>query len=133
MQQILPKSEVRRTMAVTKILFLCGRNQWRSPTAEMIFRDDPRMSVRSAGVSESSRHRLTQKDLQWADWVLVMEKKYRSRILDRFRDLDDLPKIDSLDIPDDYEFMSPELIELLRDSVEHFWLSRIQVAPSEFT
>ncbi len=79
------------------------------------------MSVRSAGISESSRHRITEKDLRWADWVLVMEKKHRSRILDRFRDLDELPRIDSLDIPDDYSFMDLELIELLTEGVAHLW------------
>lgn len=39
----------KRSPSLTKVLFVCGRNQRRSPTAERIFRDDPRMSVRSAG------------------------------------------------------------------------------------
>jgi predicted protein tyrosine phosphatase len=30
----------------------------------------------------------------------------------------DLPPIQSLDIPDEYEFMDPELVELIRTAVE---------------
>ncbi len=103
------------------VLFVCGRNQWRSPTAALVYRDDPRMNVRSAGLSESSRRRLSVKDLEWADWVFVMEKKHRSRIHEHYRDLPKLPPIDSLDIPDDYSFMDPELVQLIRDAMESQW------------
>jgi predicted protein tyrosine phosphatase len=37
--------------------------------------------------------------------------------VDKFRDLD-LPRIKSLDVPDEYEFMEPELIDLIRTGVE---------------
>lgn len=104
--------------APIKILFVCGRNQRRSPTAEQIFRDDPRMSVRSAGVSDSSKRRLKENDLHWADLVLVMEPKYSARIRFQFPG-ESIPPIRSLDVPDDYEFMDAELIELLRTAVEH--------------
>lgn len=102
----------------SRILFVCGRNRWRSPTAEALYRRDPRMLVRSAGVSEKSRRRVSADDLAWADLVLVMERKHRARILDTFRDVSPMPPIESLDIPDDYEYMDPELVELLRVAVE---------------
>jgi len=101
-----------------KILFVCGRNQRRSPTAERLFRDDPRLSVRSAGVSESSKRRIKENDLFWADLVLVMEPKYAARIRFQFP-AESVPPIRSLDIPDDYENMDAELIELLKTAVEH--------------
>jgi hypothetical protein len=47
-----------------------------------------------------------------------MERRHKSRILERFREHPNLPRIVSLDIPDDYQFMDPELIELLRQGVE---------------
>ena len=31
-------------------LFVCSRNQWRSPAAERVFRDDARFSVRTRGL-----------------------------------------------------------------------------------
>jgi predicted protein tyrosine phosphatase len=98
-----------------RILFVCGRNQWRSPTAERVYRDDPRVDVRSAGVSVKSRHQVSVDDLSWADLVVVMERRYKSRILGTFRDH---PPIVSLDIPDEFEYMDEELIKLIRQGVE---------------
>src|ERR1043166_6360597 len=88
-----------------RILFVCGRNQWRSPTAERIYRTDPRIEVRSAGVSAGSNHKISGDDLAWANLVIVMERRYKTRILDIFRDCPDLPRIVSLEIPDDYPLM----------------------------
>ena len=100
-----------------RILFVCGRNQWRSPTAERVYRDDPRVEVRSAGVSAKSRRRVSAEDLSWADLVVVMEKRYKSRIVETFREH---PPIVSLDIPDEFEYMDEELIRLIREGVEFY-------------
>jgi protein-tyrosine-phosphatase len=43
-------AEDLRVSPPLKVLLVCGRNLRRSPTAEMLFRKDPRVSVRSAGV-----------------------------------------------------------------------------------
>ena len=100
-----------------KVLFVCGRNNRRGPTAEKIFKTDRRMFVRSAGVADTSKHRINEADLAWADLVLVMERKYASRIRDAFRHLESLPPIESLNISDEYIFMQPELIAELRTAV----------------
>jgi len=102
------------------ILFVCGRHRWRSPTAEAIYRKDPRVKIRSAGVSDKSRHRVSDNDLDWADLVLVMERKYKSRILETFRDHPNLPRIVSLDIPDEYERMNEQLIALIQEGTEFY-------------
>jgi len=100
-----------------KVLFVCGRNNRRSPTAEKIFKNSRRISVRSAGVSDTSKHKINESDLAWADLVLVMERKYASRIRDAFHRVDSLPPMESLDISDEYIFMQRELVELLRPAV----------------
>jgi predicted protein tyrosine phosphatase len=100
------------------ILFVCGRNQWRSPTAERLYRNDARVAVRSAGVSQKSPHPISSADIAWADLILVMEEKYAAAIRERFR-RSRLPPIKSLDIPDEYQFMDEELIELIRSGVEY--------------
>ncbi|MFN7140038.1 MAG: low molecular weight protein tyrosine phosphatase family protein [Limisphaerales bacterium] len=100
------------------LLFVCGRNQWRSPTAEAIYRNDPRVTVRSAGLSAKSPHPLSARDLEWADLVLVMEREHKTRIVEKFREQVNLPRIVSLDIPDEYNFMDPELITLLKQATE---------------
>ena len=104
--------------AQLKILFVCGRNKWRSPTAVRIYRNDPRVSVRSAGVGEKARRKISEADLDWADLVLVMERKYARRIQAQFRFRDSFPPMECLDIPDDYEFMEEELVTLIRDGTE---------------
>jgi predicted protein tyrosine phosphatase len=105
-------------MEPPRVLFVCGRNQWRSPTAEAVYRNDPRVQVRSAGVSEQSRRRLSARDLDWADLILVMERRHQARIRERFPDHPALGRIHSLDIPDEYEFMEPQLVGLLKLAVD---------------
>ena len=63
-------------MGKPHILFVCGRNRWRSPTAERLYRSDPRLEARSAGVSDKSQHRISAADIAWADLILVMEAEY---------------------------------------------------------
>jgi predicted protein tyrosine phosphatase len=100
------------------ILVVCGRNKKRSRTAESIFKNNNRFNIRSAGLSQKSDRKITESDLKWADLVFVMETGYIARIWGQFRHMD-LPSIEILDIPDDYEFMDNDLIELLTDRINN--------------
>ncbi len=105
---------------MTHLLFVCSRNQWRSPTAESVFRRHPGVEVRSAGTSENARRTVRARDLEWADLVLVMEQKHRRILRQRFgRTLVD-ESVHVLEIPDDYRYMDPELVELLHACVTPF-------------
>lgn len=108
----------KRKHAKPHILFVCGKNKWRSPTAERIYQNDPRIEVRSAGMSGKSKHQITNADVAWADLILVMESGYKSWIFGLFRELA-LPGIENLDIPDEYEYMDDELIEIIEQEVEY--------------
>ena len=99
------------------ILFICSKNQWRSPTAEQVWRRQPGLSVRSAGTSPSARHLVSSKDLAWADVVFAMEEKHKSRLLADYRAVLEGKAIHVLDIPDDYRYMDPELADQLLASV----------------
>ncbi len=99
------------------LLFICSRNQWRSPTAEAIWRKVPGYCVASAGVSPKARRTVNQEDIRRADLIFVMEKKHKNRLIAQFSDcLSDTP-IHILDIPDEYQYMDPELIEELEQKV----------------
>jgi len=100
-----------------KILVVCSHNQWRSPTAEAIYRHDPRFIIRSTGLSQHSPHVLSQADLAWADLLLYMEKDHLEKIKVIFPNTK-LPQAINLDIPDTYPFMDPELIEILKEKIE---------------
>ena len=82
-----------------------------------MFRNDASLSVRSRGLSPKSPRPLQADDLTWADVVFVMESKHRQRILGQFRDALGETPLHVLEIPDDYQFMDPELVELLTDRV----------------
>lgn len=97
-----------------KLLFICSRNQWRSPTGERIWRKVEGVEARSAGTSRNARHHVTRDDIRWADAILVMEEKHAERLRAEFRDEVRYKALHVLDIPDDYAFMDEELVELLR-------------------
>lgn len=104
----------------TKLLFLCSRNQWRSPTAEKLFDRHPCYEARSAGTEHGARVKVTAGLLGWADLVFCMERKHADRIRERFPDALDGKPVVILRIPDDYGFQDETLIALLRASLsEH--------------
>jgi len=102
------------------ILFICSRNQWRSPTAEKIYSRDDRVNVASAGTSPRAQKRVNAKDIEWADIILVMEYKHKDRLKAEFTKLLKYKKVAVLDIPDDYGYMDEELIEILKVSIEEY-------------
>jgi predicted protein tyrosine phosphatase len=99
------------------LLFVCSKNQWRSPTGEAVFRSYEGIFTRSCGTSPNAKTRVSEKSLNWADHILVMEKKHKQMILERFDSSEIRSKIHVLDIPDDYPYMDAELIEILTTSV----------------
>ena len=100
------------------VLFVCSRNQWRSPTAERMFKGHPVIVARSAGTSASARHCISHADIDWADVILVMEDKHRQRIVAEYTRLVEHTPIHVLDIPDEYKYMDPELMDILEQTVE---------------
>lgn len=98
-------------------LFICSRNQWRSPSAEALFRRHPQVRARSAGTSPNARKTVSADDLRWADAVFVMEDKHRQRLRAQFGRLLEHKPLHVLDIPDDYHYLDPELMALLEQSL----------------
>ncbi|ATM77071.1 MULTISPECIES: low molecular weight protein tyrosine phosphatase family protein [Serratia] len=104
------------------VLFVCSRNQWRSPTAERIWQRTPGLTARSAGTSRHAIKTVTPELLRWADMIFVMEQKHKNRLVAEYRRLLEHKPLHVLDIPDDYQYMDPELITLLEQSTEPFLL-----------
>lgn len=101
-----------------KILFVCTINRMRSATAHEIFKNDSRFEVNSAGTDSGAASVMTQELLDWADSIVVMEKHHRNEIRNRFPDIYKSKKIVCLYIPDEYDYMQPELIETLKYKFE---------------
>jgi predicted protein tyrosine phosphatase len=102
------------------ILFVCSRNQWRSPTAEQVWSKRSGLVVRSAGTSPKARHTVTTGDLKWADVVFVMEAKHQQILQAEFRQFVRDKRIEVLNIPDEYKFMAPELVAMLDIEADQF-------------
>jgi predicted protein tyrosine phosphatase len=107
-------------MEKLKILFVCSQNRWRSLTAEKIFEHRFDLSVTSAGTEPRARVKLVEGHIGWADIIFVMEKKHRDFIVSHFADrLEEKPLI-VLHIPDEYQFMDEELIDILEARVGEY-------------
>lgn len=106
--------------SVMNLLFVCSRNEWRSRTAETIFKNHGQHQVRSAGTASSARIKLTEHLLEWADLVFVMEEKHRDIIRQKFPDRIRENSIVVLHIPDEYRYMDAELISEIKESVEPY-------------
>ncbi len=99
-----------------RTLFICGKNQLRSPTAKQIFADDAHTETDSAGVSNDAEVVVSSEQIEWADVIFVMEA-HRRKLNQRYARLLRDKRIICLDIPDHYQYMQAELIEQLKRKV----------------
>ena len=97
-----------------KLLFVCSRNRRRSLTAEKLFAGFPAYQVRSVGTQPEARIVITEGHIGWADVIFVMEKSHLNRIRRKFPHALTGKRVITLGIPDEYEFMQPELLDELR-------------------
>ncbi|MDR1564659.1 MAG: protein tyrosine phosphatase [Oscillospiraceae bacterium] len=76
--------------------------------------------MRSAGTERNARIKVTGGMLGWADVIFTMEKKHTSRIQEKYKTELQNKRVICLYIPDDYEYMEEQLIEIIKEKVaEH--------------
>lgn len=63
---------------------------------------------------------MTEGHIGWADIIFAMEKKHVKRLQDKFRTEISNKRVICLNIPDDYQFMDEDLIEILEARVEEY-------------
>ncbi|WP_431067486.1 low molecular weight protein tyrosine phosphatase family protein [Methylotuvimicrobium sp.] len=100
-----------------KLLFVCSENRLRSPTGEEIFSRYDGVEAIGCGTNADAETPLSGDLIEWADVVFVMEKSHRNKVKKKYRDLLKNKRLISLDIPDSYERMDPNLIRLLESRV----------------
>ena len=99
------------------VLFVCSQNKLRSPTAEQVFASWPNIEASSAGTNNDAENPLSAELIEWADIVFVMEKTHRSKVQAKYRSALKGKRLICLNIPDDYDFMDPVLVEVLKAKV----------------
>ena len=102
------------------VLFVCGRNRSRSPTAENVFGDYPDVETASAGTSPDADTPLSDELVEWADIIVVMEPAHRRKLSSQHRASLKNKRVVCLDIPDKYDFMDPELVRILKAKAARF-------------
>jgi len=102
------------------VLFVCGKNKLRSPTAEAIFAQWPGVDAQSAGLSNDAITPVSSDLIEWAHVIVVMEQIHRSKLTGKFKAYLKGKKLVVLDIPDVYEYMQPELVQLLKAKVPKY-------------
>ena len=96
-----------------KVLFICGKARVRSPTAAQVFADWDGICTDFGGISNDADDALSADQIDWADVIMVMERRHATRLNDRFRSMLAGKKVLVLDIRDRYTFMQADLIEEL--------------------
>ncbi len=95
-------------------------NRLRSPTAEAVFSDFEHVTALSAGTDPDAETPISGDLIEWADIVFAMEAAHSQRLKRRFGKLMNSKKIVVLGIPDEYDYMDPELVRILRKKVIPF-------------
>jgi predicted protein tyrosine phosphatase len=104
-----------------KILFVCTANKLRSPTAQEVFSRRADLEVRSAGLDPQAPSYLDEEMIAWADKIYVMEDHHRDKIRKKYSKVLARKPVITLGIPDEYEFMQPELIAILKRRLPLSW------------
>ena len=100
-----------------RILFVCSENRLRSPTAAAVFAEYDGVDAISAGTNSDCDTPVSGDLIEWADVVLVMEASHKRKVSKKFQPLLKNKKVSVLNIPDDFEFMDPELVQILRNRI----------------
>ena len=80
-----------------------------------MFAKDPGLDVRSAGTSDEAMVRVNQRMLEWADIIFIMDDEQRRALADLFPDHPAVAKAICLEIADNYHFLDPVLVAMLRE------------------
>ena len=102
------------------LLFVCSQNRMRSPTAEEVFSSWPNVEVASAGLNRDAEIPLSPELVEWADIIFVMEQDHRSKLAASFKKHLNRQRVVCLDIPDQFPYMDPTLVRILKERVPKF-------------
>jgi predicted protein tyrosine phosphatase len=102
------------------VLFICGKNRLRSPTAEHIFAQWPNVETASAGINHDADNPVTPELLEWAEIIFVMESAHRSKLSAKYKCHLLNTRVVCLDIPDEFAYMDVGLITLLNTKVPRY-------------
>jgi len=102
-----------------KTLFICSMNRLRSPTGEHVAQQLG-CEADSAGLSSDANMVLEPDQIKWADVIFVMESSHKKKLTKNYSKYLSNKRVVILGIPDDYDYMQPELIDIFYKKLPHF-------------
>lgn len=99
-----------------RVLTVCSANMLRSPTIALVLSAEPyNFNTRSAGTEGYALIPVTEDLLVWADEVVCADTEHALWVRNKMMEwMLDKPIVD-LQIPDNYEYRNPELIEMIKE------------------
>jgi len=113
-------NQSRGRTRITKILFVCSLNKFRSLTAEKMYDRFDWYQVRSRGTEKGARIQDYRRRCGVADIIFTMEKRHTNRLRKKFRESMMGKKVVTLFIEDIYEPMEPALIQVLSQKLRRY-------------
>lgn len=105
-----------------RLLFICSRNQWRSPTAEAVLNEVSGVEAISAGTNNDAETPLSGDLIIWADEIHVMERGHRKKVTEKFGSLLPEKPVRVLGIADKYAFMDTALVALIKRKFPEYFV-----------
>lgn len=103
----------------TKALCVCSGGVLRSPTAAWILSNEPfNFNTRSCGDKDYALIPLSEELVTWADEIVVMDEWHAKSVQEKLVEAGYEPgyrEIHVLNVPDDYDFKNPELVQIMSD------------------
>ena len=103
------------------VLFVCSLNKVRSLTAQHIFQKRVDLQVLSAGTQSNARVVISQKLIDWADIIFLMEKEHEEKLRNKYSEIVQKKQIVCLHIENGYEYMDEDLVEALKRATENYF------------
>lgn len=104
-----------------RVLCICSAGLLRSPTAAVVLSQEPfNFNTRAAGVEES--YALVPVDrvlIQWADEIVCMTQQHKDMLMQSFGDQINNTPIIVLNIPDNFGYRDPKLMEMIKENYEN--------------
>lgn len=121
-------------MDIARILCVCSGGVLRSPTlAEVLNRSPYDFNTRSAGTEDYALIKVDEALLVWADGIVVMEKSHSVKVNALLDELKLKRPVEVLNIPDQFEFRSERLIQLINERLPIMLGDRIQIKRGNVT
>lgn len=106
-----------------RVLCVCSAGLLRSPTTAVVLSQEPyNFNTRAAGLTkEFALIPVDHVLLSWADEIVCMDELQQNVIISKLNELGMKKNVVNLQIPDNFEYRNPKLVELIKTSYNEYW------------